>query len=112
MSVQPRSVVRFLAFGLSFWIVGLVLAAFFGFGWFFLAGAVRRLLLAVPQARRRITKAVYGEQRAKQILSMEEQAGSRRLISAGLQGVITLAWIALTILVFARFNIRLIDILG
>lgn len=112
MSFQPRSFLRFLAFGLSFWIIGLILAAYFGFGWFFLAGAVRRLLLAVPQARHRITRAVYGEERAKQILQVEEQAGSRRLLSAVLQGIITLVWIALTIFVFARFNIRLIDILG
>ena len=112
MSVQPRSLARFLAFGLSFWIAGLILAAFFGFGWFFLAGTVRRLLLAVPQARHRITRAIYGEERAMEILSLEEQAGSRRLISTGLQGVITLAWILLTIIVFARFNVRLIDILG
>jgi hypothetical protein len=112
MTVQPRSVARFLVFGLSFWIVGLILAAFFGFGWFFLTGAVRRLLLAVPQARHRITRAIYGEERGKEIQRLEERAGSRRLLSTGLQGVITLAWIVLTILVFARFNVRLIDILG
>ena len=111
MSAQARSFARFLVIGLSFWIVGLILAAFFGFGWFFLAGAIRRLALAVPQARRRMTRVIYGEERANEILRMEEEAGSRRRVSAGLQVVITMAWIALTIIVFSRFNIRLIDIL-
>lgn len=110
MAIQARSSVRFLAFGLSFWIVGLLLAAFFGFGWFFLVQAVRRLLLTIPQARRRMTRAIYGEERASEILRMEQKAGGRRLISLGLQTAITMAWIALTFLVFARFNVPLIDI--
>jgi len=103
---------RFLAFNPSFWIVGLVLAAFFGLGWFFLAGTARRLVLAVPHARRRVTRAIYGEERANEILRSEQQAGSRKPISVALQAVISLTWIALTILVFARFNVRFIDIFG
>jgi len=110
MTGQARGFLRFLAFGLSFWSVGVILAAFFGLGWFFLLETVRRVLLAVPHVRWRLTRAIFGDERANGIRRMEDEAGSRRLVSGLLQVVITLAWIALTIFVFARFNIRLIDI--
>jgi hypothetical protein len=112
MATPTKSqVIRFLAFGLGFWLTALILAFFFGVGWFFLVGAIRRLLLAIPASRLALDRMIFGEQHAALTKEKWEQAGRRRWLSLGLGSFVTLAWLVLAGIAFARFNFPLIDLL-
>jgi hypothetical protein len=100
-SLSPK--VRTLLFLLLFWILAVLLASWYGLGWFFFVITIRQLAIALPCLRNAIRSAI----------SMEEHADERgALVSLHLlfQAVIIIGWIAMTIVVFLKANVRLIDL--
>ena len=99
----------FLLFLFCFWAIGIVLAWFWGLGWFFLLECLRRLLAYVPQLNRRIRKVFFGKE-ATEIQDVEQTSPGLIFASRMLGLIIMVVWIGLTIFVFAKINIPLSDI--
>ena len=98
-----------LVFGVLYWAVAVLLAGLFGLGWFFLLGTARRLFLAFPASRIWILERVSGEERAERERELLRQPLSR--FSYIMHAVVVLVWIALTIIVFMKANVRVADFL-
>jgi hypothetical protein len=102
---------KLFLFLISLWLFGFLLAFFFGLGWFFLIESLRRILTYIPPIDRMMRKIFVGKVNEDQIGS--EKADSNKTsvyISRILGALITLIWIALTIIVFMKVNIPIIDI--
>jgi len=111
VGLTKAQTLKFLAFSLAFWLAGALLAMVFGLGWFFLLGGVRRLLLTLPQTRLTLTRIIFGEERAEWTREQLHQAGvRRRRLSTGLEGIATIGWLVLAVIVFAKFNFRVVDL--
>jgi len=99
---------QLLIFSLSFWIVGIVLALWFGLGWLILAETIRRMTTLVPQTYFPILQTPTGIKRAddKQYV-LEKRSVNVCYIRRGLNVIL---WLLLTIAVFLYANIHLIDL--
>jgi hypothetical protein len=107
LSVQSKA--RTIVFLLSFWVVGISLALWFGLGWFFLIETLRRIIIAVPKVYLAFLRVLVSDERAneeKQLLIRKEV----RMFYAW-RFIIALIWLLLTVIVFLYVNIRLGDLL-
>jgi hypothetical protein len=101
---------RLIIFLLSFWIVGVFLAFFWGLGWFFLLESLRRLITYIPPLNNWVRKITIGE--GKFATFESNTANSKLVIASKFLGVIImLGWIGLTIFIFAKLNFPLVDII-
>ena len=100
--------VRILLFNLVWWIVGVVTASIWGLGWFFFVETLRRIITYFPPFRNRLRVIFFGED----IVSVTPAISSvTKNISDVMGGVIIIAWIVLTIIVFMKANVSLIVII-
>jgi hypothetical protein len=106
-SIFDKSNIKLFLFTFLWTIAGIVLAFFWGLGWFFLMLTLRRIVTNVPPLRRKLREFIYGPG-----LEMDSKDVSPplRMASQIMAGIITVSWIGLTIFVFLRINIPLITI--
>jgi hypothetical protein len=106
-SIFDKSNIKLFLFTFLWTIAGIVLAFFWGFGWFFLMLTLRRIVTYIPPLRRKLREFIYGSG-----LEMDSKNGSPTLKMASqiLTGIITVSWIGLTIFAFLKINIPLITI--
>jgi hypothetical protein len=99
---------RIILFLISFWLIGVICAFFFGLGWFFLIESLRRLLTYIPTLNRKLQN--HSGDEAGQLTS-ESEATDPKLVHLSniFRLVILLGWIGITIFVFAKVNIPLIE---
>ena len=100
---------KLLLFLLSFWGIGLLLALFFGLGWFFLFESLRRLLTYIPPINHRVRNYFIEKGDGKKTYEITENPSLKK-VSNIIGLMITIIWLALTVFVFFYVNIRLIDI--
>lgn len=100
---------KVIVFELSFWVVGVALAFWFGLGWFFLLGTIRRLFIAVPWLYVPTVRILLGEDRAELEKVRLSEKGPRVRWHYTLQAIIMMAWVTMTIVAFRYANIRLAD---
>ncbi|HXD11781.1 MAG TPA: hypothetical protein VN653_17075 [Anaerolineales bacterium] len=108
-SLSNQTKTRTIIFLLSLWIVGIVLALWFGLGWFFLIETLRRMLIAIPKIYLPFLRLLVSAERAdeeKQLLTRKDV----RIFYAW-RFAVALIWLTLTIVVFVYANIRLTDLL-
>lgn len=100
--------IKFILILILFWTIGILFALFFGLGWFFLIETLRRVLTYIPPLGRWFRKLILGEE---ELLSqMKPTASQYELFSRVLGFMITLGWAMITIFVFTKINIPLLDI--
>lgn len=104
---QPKT--RVIIFLLSLWIIGVVLAIWFGLGWFFLIETLRRILIAIPKIYLIFLRLVVSPQHADEEKQRLTQKQVR--IFYAWRMIIALIWLLLTVVVFLYANIRLADFL-
>lgn len=104
MQEITRAFVKMYLFFLGTWIFGLILAYFWGMGWFLLVGAVRRVLVYFPPLRRRFRSLFLKEE-----LPPDANSGLP-LFSNALATFNLIAWTVFTIVVFIKWNIPLYKI--
>ena len=99
---------QLLIFSLAVWIVGIVLALWFGLGWLILAETIRRTITMVPQTYFPILQTPTTIKRTddKQY-TLEKNNVNVFYIRRGLNVIL---WLLLTIAIFLYANIRLIDL--
>lgn len=101
---------RLILFLFSFWAIGVILALFWGLGWFFLLESLRRLITYIPPLNRKIKEIFLG--REEQMTPEQPLANPGLVtISRALGIIIMMVWIGFTIFVFVKMNIPLIDII-
>lgn len=95
-----------LVFGL-WWVIGVIVAAVYGLGWFFLIETVRRIVTYFPPLRTRLRKLILGSklEPAQAVIST-----TTNRISQVMEWIIIGAWIGLTIFVFMKANLSLFTI--
>ena len=103
---QPK--IRTIFFLLSFWIIGVVLAFWFGIGWFFLSETLRRIIIAIPQIFIPVLRVVIGNEQADEEYRLLSQKNIQFFYIWRV--VVALIWLILTIVVFSIANIRLISL--
>ena len=103
--------IRFSIFIASFTIIGVVLALWFGLGWFFLMQTIRGIIIKVPVISSNVIGIVIGHEYAKEISKNQIMTGKRFFISKS-SAFITLLNLALTVLFFLRANVPVIEIIN
>lgn len=86
-----------------------MLAWFWGLGWFFLLVGLRRLLTYIPQLNQKIRKVFFGED-LPNIHDGKRMSPGVIFASRGLELIMMLVWIGITIFVFVKINIPLAEI--
>jgi len=100
--------IRVVIFLLFLWVVGVVLAFWFGLGWFFLLEALHRCLIAVPQVYIPFLRRIVGVERADEEERLLDQKNVRSFYIWRI--VVAAIWIILTVVVFLTVNIRLVSL--
>lgn len=100
---------KLIWFFVVWWVIGAVLAFFWGLGWFFLIVTLRRIVTYFPPIRRKFRVWFLGEEQDNE---KEKTDPRTRFPSQLMGGIIILIWIGLTIYVFSQLNISLISILN
>jgi hypothetical protein len=88
-------------------IAGIVLAFFWGLGWFFLMMTIRRMVTYIPPLNRKLREFIYGPGLEAESIKVSPPLRAASQIMAW---IITVIWIGLTIFVFIKINIPLITI--
>jgi hypothetical protein len=100
---------RIFFFPLLFWVIGVITAFFVGLGWFFFFESLRRVLTYIPPFERMTRKILVGQE--GQAEYEKEQLSSKSIdISTILRLMITLGWFIITIVVFLKINIPLLEL--
>lgn len=99
---------RLILFYLAWWLIGVVFAFMWGLGWFFLVETLRRIVTYVAPFRRILGNTLLGEDLESETARI---APGNKMLSQIMGGIIILAWVAMTIFVFAKANVSLIKIL-
>ena len=97
---------RISAFILSFWLIGITLAIWFGLGWLILFQTIRLIIFLIPQFYLAAIRIVAGDEFMREEV---EKKGNRKLLSWKNITIILLN-ILLTVLFFWKINIPVIDI--
>lgn len=93
-------------FWMSFLLVGVVLALFFGIGWLFLMLTLRRAIVFIPSVENQFRERLLGLPPRRPPADPQMQRVTQLL------GVVTvLVWAGITILAFAQLNVPLIHLL-
>jgi hypothetical protein len=96
-----------------FWLLGILLAFFWGLGWFFLLESLRRLVTYIPPLDRKIRELLIGKEQVERTSSYTDSVSQNMvLISKITRLIIVIVWIGITIFVFMKINIPLIDLFG
>lgn len=87
------------------------MALFLGLGWFFLIETVRRLITYIPPWNKKLRYLFLGPEGDEPPAS---QVSNPRavLLSKILSFIILLGWIGMTIFIFARMNVPLVELLN
>lgn len=96
-----------LLFGL-WWVIGVIIAAIWGLGWFFLIETVRRIVTYFPPLRARLRRLIFGLQPEPDKVMV---SATTNIISQVMGWIIIGAWIGLTVFVFMKANISFFTIL-
>lgn len=92
-------------FWMSFLIIGVILALFFGIGWLFLLLTLRRAVVFIPPIENRLRERLLGLPPKRPPADPQVQRMTQIL------GIVTvLAWAGLTALAFIQLNIPLIQL--
>ena len=102
---NPLRVILYISF---IWAMGVVLAYFWGLGWFFLLESLRRLTTYISPLNRIIQSLLFEKPTSTIITNSTDP--KLLLISRILRTIILLFWIGATIFVFLKINIPLKDI--
>jgi hypothetical protein len=107
---KPRQFsLRIILFLISFWLLGVIFAFFFGLGWFFLIESFRRLLTYIPPINRKLQNYYINE--VGQPKTENNVVDPKLILLSNIFRLIILfGWIGMTIFVFAKMNIPLISI--
>jgi hypothetical protein len=100
--------IRVVIFLLFPWVVGVVLAFWFGLGWFFLLEALHRCLIAVPQVYIPLLRRIVGVERAEEEKRLLDQKNVRLFYIWRI--VVAAIWIIVAVVVFFTVNIRLVSL--
>jgi len=111
-TVSKRQIVIVAGFELGFWLLSIVIAFWFGLGWLFLIGTVRRLFVAIPWLYLPTITILMGESRSEAERARILRGGSNMRWHYILQAAITLGWLTMTILAFTYANVRLVDVIS
>jgi hypothetical protein len=101
--------IRLVLFLFSFWAIGVIFAIFYGLGWFFLIESIRRLITYIPPLNRIIQDFLVGKE-DHNFSEMQSSTPNVIFLSKILRLIIFLGWVGITIFVFAKVNIPLIEI--
>jgi ABC-type sulfate transport system permease subunit len=109
-SKPTRPFLNFMAFIASFWVIGIILAYWYGLGWFLLLQTVRRIIFAfpsllIPWMQVTTTPEIVREMKH----SLLEKSDSLKTSKSALFQA--LSYLLGTILIFWKANIPLKDIL-
>src|SRR5689334_10286105 len=96
LSTQPKA--RTIIFLLVVWIIGIMLAFWFGLGWFFLIETLRRIILAIPTVYLAFLRHVVSAERANEEKQLLRQKEVRIFYVWRL--IVALIWLLLTGVVF------------
>lgn len=111
MYQQPtkKLINRATALAIALSAVGLICAFFFGLGWFFLFGTIRRLVY-FPFINRRVRAFLQDE---GQPMAIQSGITNKNLSlwSTISSLIIFIGWLGLSIFAFAKVNDRLIDVI-
>lgn len=100
-------------FLLFFWLFGMLLALFWGLGWFFLLESLRRLITYISPLDRKIREILIGKEQVERISSQTDSVNPNLVaISKTIRLVIVIVWIGITVFVFMKINIPLIELFG
>jgi hypothetical protein len=94
---------------IAFWFVGVIIALFAGLGWFFLIETLRRILFLVPKLNTAVINFILGRDTRK--VPEDFKKAPCGFLCVAMRYAIICAWIILTILVFCKANIRIIEVL-
>lgn len=97
---------RFAAFILSFSLIGLTLAIWFGIGWIILLLTIRLIFFQIPQFYFPTIRLLVGEEFMRQEIIRKGEHKFPSLLNA----VAIILSIALTVLFFWKINISLLEI--
>jgi hypothetical protein len=98
---------KILSFHLSFSVIGLLLAIWFGFGWFILLQTCRQVCISIRPLYARVISALVGPEYVEEMLANKK--GPLFFISWS-SAFATLVMAGLTILFFWKINISIISI--
>jgi len=94
-------------FFMIWWSIGIMLAFFWGLGWFFLFGTLRRIIIYFPFFRNVLHRKMQNE---IEEINKTEAVQPTKKTPTFLEVVIISSWILITVIVFYKVNIPLIDI--
>lgn len=99
--------IRFFSFYLSFSVVGLLLAYWFGFGWFILFITLRRAIMTIPEIYIPIVHNVVGQEfsQIEKAHIYQKKINSRKIITI-------ILWIMLVFFGFWKINIPIRDMIS
>jgi hypothetical protein len=104
--INYRKIISVIGIFLIWGFIGIVLAYFWGLGWFFLIITVRRILISIPYLRKLFQRVIGIDMNDQKT----ENPPKEKQISEILGLIIIVAWLAMTIFVFAKVNIPLYDL--
>jgi hypothetical protein len=99
---------KLFLFSLLLWLIGIILAAIWGLGWFFLVETLRRIATYFPPFKRRLKVLLLGTELESETTTTSSAAYR---LSQIMGGIIIVCWVVLTIFVFVKANVSLIMIL-
>jgi hypothetical protein len=99
---------KVLLFLLLFWAAGVVLAIYFGLGWFFLLESLRRLATYISPLNRKMRYLLLGKEEPSTIETQTTNPNAI-FLSKFFRLIILLGWIVMTIVVFNKINIPLVE---
>jgi|GEM_PF-4854395 len=100
---------KLIFFLFFFWLIGVLLAIFWGLGWFFLLESLRRLVTYIPPLDHKIRVILLGKEQVERDSQHSISISPGMVtISKLIRVLILVVWAGITIFVFLRINIPLI----